>query len=327
MSDTRNDFDHLVEKSIQDQKRVEANVFRELRRSYKEIEADLLSYADEVLQEAAENPNRFLEHRRTLELLSQVRDEMQRYADQTIIPATARGMVQSSFLGSLQASEGLSLISSGVDRINLLPVQSIDEFTRFLTTGPLGELFQSFGDDAMNKARRDMLKGIALGQNPRKLARTLRDSLGISQQRALLIARTETMRAHREGNRKTYLRNKHRIKAWVWHAHPSERTCAACWALHGREFPLEQPMTSHPACRCTMVPKSRTWREMGFNLDEVAPPVPDGESLFAEQDEATQKAVLGRHYDRYKAGEITLNDFVRVKESRYGKTFTKKVPQ
>jgi len=74
-----------------------------------------------------------------------------------------------------------------------------------------------------------------------------------------------------------------------------------------------------------MVPKTKTWREMGYNIDESTS-VPTGEDLFATQPVATQQAVLGRHYDRYKRGEITLQDFVATRNSSYGKTIVRKVP-
>src|SRR5690606_5660854 len=110
------------------------------------------------------------------------------------------------------------------------------------------------------------------------------------------------------------------VTAWIWHAAVSERTCAACWALHGQEFPLEEKMGAHPACRCTMVPKTKTWREMGYQIDgdEV---VPQGEDLFAQQSESTQRAVLGnKNYERYQRGEVKLSDFVAFKPSAYGNT-------
>ena len=86
-------------------------------------------------------------------------------------------------------------------------------------------------------------------------------------------------------------------------------------------------MRAHPACRCTMVPQTKTWREMGYNIDEVVEPIEEGESLFAKQPVATQRAVLGSQYDRYKNGDITLNDFVYAKQSAYGTTYVKRVPK
>lgn len=308
------------------QKRHEQVLFKELKRSWREVEKGLMDEVNRVLEDIDKNPNKLLEYRRVNQLLHQVQDEIQKYADDVVRPVVARGMVQSSFLGSEQASDVLRNTTGVVRSINLLPVKTIEEFTTFLTTGPLGKLLDGFGADAANKARKDILTSLALGHNPRKTARVLRKTLNISQRRALLIARTETLRAHREGNRQTYQRNPHLVTAWIWHAAASERTCAACWALHGQEFPLEEKMGAHPACRCTMVPKTKTWREMGYQIDgdEV---VPQGEDLFAQQSDETQKKVLGSQYDRYKRGEITLNDFVSVRNSEWGTTYTRKVPK
>lgn len=316
-----------LRKSLAEQKRQERKLFRELKDAFAIIERSLVEQAERIFVEMATNPNKLYEMQRLNALLAQVRTELQRYADNVVVPTVADGMVQSSFLGSEQARQVLREIYGDVVSIQTLPRQAITEFTRHLTTGPLGDLFASFGQVAAAKARRDLLAGIALGQNPKKLARTLQQSLGVSRSRALLIARTETMRAHREGNRQSYRRNRGLVTGWIWHAATGPRTCAACWAMHGTEHDLDEPMAAHPACRCTMVPRTRTWKQLGYNIDETSRPIPKGNELFAQQDEATQRAVLGNtQYQRYKAGEVELDDFVAIRRTRYGNTILKRVP-
>jgi SPP1 gp7 family putative phage head morphogenesis protein len=74
-----------------------------------------------------------------------------------------------------------------------------------------------------------------------------------AQQRATLIARTETLRAHNEG-RKVFYREVGVTKVKWLTAH-DERTCPQCAALDGKVFGIDDapgpPL--HPACRCQSV--------------------------------------------------------------------------
>ncbi len=73
-----------------------------------------------------------------------------------------------------------------------------------------------------------------------------------AQQRATLIARTETLRAHNEG-RKVFYRSAG-IKKAQWITANDERICPECGPLDGRIFDIDKmpgpPL--HPACRCNV---------------------------------------------------------------------------
>ncbi|MGC4107821.1 MAG: phage minor head protein [Thermomicrobiales bacterium] len=126
--------------------------------------------------------------------------------------------------------------------------------------------------------------------------------------------RTATFTAYRSAKLATYRSNSHIVNSWVWHSAANERTCAVCWAKHGSVHPLDEEMSSHVNCRCSMVPKTKTWKELGFNVPddlETSINVEEGESLFSKQDLRTKQLVLGpTAYKAYERGEITLNDFV-----------------
>ncbi len=74
-----------------------------------------------------------------------------------------------------------------------------------------------------------------------------------AQQRATLIARTETLRAHNEG-RKVFYREVGIAKV-KWLTAQDERTCPECAPLDGRVFKIDEAPgpPKHPACRCTVV--------------------------------------------------------------------------
>ncbi len=73
-----------------------------------------------------------------------------------------------------------------------------------------------------------------------------------TQQRATLIARTETLRAHNEG-RKVFYREVG-IKKVKWMTAHDERTCPECAPLDGRVFKIDEAPgpPRHPGCRCAL---------------------------------------------------------------------------
>lgn len=81
--------------------------------------------------------------------------------------------------------------------------------------------------------------------------------------------------------------------------------CPSCVSMHGTVFPLdaEGPL-DHQSGRCTAAPITKTWRELGIDLDEPElTPIQPGADWFAQQPEATQRSILGAsRFDAWKAG-------------------------
>lgn len=166
---------------------------------------------------------------------------------------------------------------------------------------PLRDLFVSLGDDAAVRVENALVSGIIAGLGPREIARDVRHAMGGNLARALTISRTETMRAYREASRQNYVENRHVVRGWWWHADPSARTCAACWAMSGTFHDLGDSLDGHPNCRCSMVP--------GVDGGPVAP---NGVAAFTRQPESVKAAVLGPgKLAAWQDGRIELPDLVR----------------
>ncbi|MCV5625925.1 hypothetical protein OFN31_30300, partial [Escherichia coli] len=69
---------------------------------------------------------------------------------------------------------------------------------------PVFELFGRLAPTSAERARQKIISAVALGWSPRRTARELEQTLLIGRTRAELIARTETLRAYREGARARY---------------------------------------------------------------------------------------------------------------------------
>lgn len=179
----------------------------------------------------------------------------------------------------------------------------------------VGNLLATVGPDAVAVVTDALVSGVALGKNPKVIARDMRQALGGNLTRALTIARTETLRAYREASRTAFAAND-AVTGWVWTADLSNRTCASCWAQHGSVHPLDEVMATHPRCRCSMVPKTRSWRELGFGDTPEAVKIEDGPSVFRRLPAADQEAILGpAKYRAYRGREITLPDVVAKRQS------------
>lgn len=171
-------------------------------------------------------------------------------------------------------------------------------------TSPVKALFDEIGPNAAVKAREVFAEGIAEGWNPRKMGRVLTNRIeNLSKRRAVLIARTESIRAYRTANKDVYKRNSDVLRGWRWTAAKTPATCAMCLALDGEIFPVEKPLSSHPACRCSMVPLPRT--------DFGGPQPTSGEAYFEKLSDKEQDRILGKgKAEMYREGKITLKDNV-----------------
>jgi SPP1 gp7 family putative phage head morphogenesis protein len=324
------DIQDVAERHRTALRRNEANAFRQMQSAYSAIEKRLIADAEEILASLDKaTVSKFFTLRRTKDLLIDIERLLGDYADQVIRPQVIDLAERALYIAQDHADElirnALGPHPNGVFLpFDSLSAAQIAEIVAVTNDGPLAKLLDGFGKTAAEKARLDLLLGVSLGEHPSKVARRLRKSLNVTQNRAFLIARTEQLRAYREATRAFYQNNKRIVTKWIWCASLSKRTCAACLALNGQEFDTDTPMASHPACRCSMVPKTKTWAELGFpNVKETRPTMESGESWFSRQPVSTQKAVLGPHaYDAYSNGEVTLSDFIHIDRSReWGTTY------
>jgi len=74
------------------------------------------------------------------------------------------------------------------------------------------------------------------------------------ERRAIMIARTETIRVAAKGQIKNYKKNK--VKKVRWVATFSDRTCPTCESLNGQIFDIDDATLppAHTMCRCTTTP-------------------------------------------------------------------------
>lgn len=211
------------------------------------------------------------------------------------------------------------------NQINHSAVQTMLGMTQ--VDSPLHTLLLSISREGAQAAEDALVQGMLLGKNPREVAREMRRALGTTLSRALTIARTETLRAHREATRASYQANSDIVQGWVWHSAADERTCAACWAMHGTEHRLDEILDDHPNGRCAMMPKPKTWAEIGqavgvdlSDLPDTRPQITPGVALFQKLPMEKQVKILGpAKWAAWKDGQFALPDIVgRARSNVWG---------
>jgi len=139
-------------------------------------------------------------------------------------------------------------LQSSLYKINPEAVKTMIGFTREGT--PLYQLLKASYPDTVTKLTNTLIESTALGRNPIVTARLMKDDMQGNLKRALTIARTEQIGSFRETNRLQMLNSG--IKNWIWLA--EDDSCDFCKANADKSFPLDEPMITHPNCRCTNIP-------------------------------------------------------------------------
>lgn len=242
--------------------------------------------------------------RRFGDLLRQVDAEFKRFeaiAETTITKQqeiAATNGLNHSFTLMTTAAESAGIAVT----FNKLPTSAVENMVGFLSNGaPLRTLLDQLPREARQIVEQGLIEGVALGKNPTAIARVIRRGLGGNLNRALIISRTETLRAFRTASLMTYRANQDVVRAWRWNASKSRRTCLNCLSRDGSIYPLTKPMPAHPRCRCSFTPIL-----IGADL----PQTETGTEWFERQPDDIKQEMMGpKAFDLYKAGKVSLKDF------------------
>lgn len=97
----------------------------------------------------------------------------------------------------------------------------------------------------------------------------------------------------------------------IWVSGETAHTCAACWAMSGRRFKIDEVPYDHPNGRCQLSPYLPELEE--FNPEAYNH---DTEAEFNRLTEDEQKNILGKTgFDLWKKGEAKLSDFAQIKDN------------
>lgn len=191
------------------------------------------------------------------------------------------------------------------------PVEAMEQMIGFVGDGsPLRAVLSRYGEESREAISETLVTGIVEGKNPRTISREIREQVDGNRAKALTIARTEVLRAHRAAALENYRENMDVVEGWMWMAQLDARTCVVCWAMHGTVHPLSEDFGTHPNCRCSPLPVVR-----GARI-ELEP----GVARFERLSEEEKLEVLGKKaYAQYQSGRLSIVDLVgREDDRRWG---------
>lgn len=215
--------------------------------------------------------------------------------------------------------DAVDLLKIALDKATSPTHPSIpDAILRRMANGTaVDEWFAQFGPDAANEARRKLIEGIVAGKQVRSIAKDLRIALRVPQWRAMLIAKTETYMIRRAAILNAYKASKKQgVRGWIRRERKDSRTCAACIALDGKFYELDDPGEWHPGCRGWSEPATE------FNTG----PTETVRDWFMRQPDDLKAGIVGRRgLIMLKQGIITIDDFVQRRNSPdWGKQVTQR---
>lgn len=188
-------------------------------------------------------------------------------------------------------------------------------------TGQIHSLTKPIPADVEARMKSELVRGVAVGENPRTVAALIVARVGHAfdggKSRMETIARTEMLDAYRAADAAARAANAQMISGWEWVATLDSRTCIACLERHGTRYTGDVTgPDGHQRCRCTSMPVTMPWAELG--IDTVEPPstLVTGEQWFLGQPVDVQRAIMGpSRLDLWQSGRVSWGGFGTVRST------------
>lgn len=204
---------------------------------------------------------------------------------------TAQTAAMGSQLPAAQAGLVVTWDRVDADAMDFIVKRSLQQIHK--DTRPLA-------DDVVQLMKKELIRGVALGDNPRRTgARIIKQAEGRFNgglTRAMMISRNEVLDSHRAAAKVADERNSDIMAGWRWGASLSARTCPSCLANHGTMHPItEDGPIDHHQGRCARIPVTKSWAELGFTgITEPDDAFPDARQWFDGLTPGTQTAIMGK---------------------------------
>jgi hypothetical protein len=235
------------------------------------------------------------------DLLLQTRREIARYVDGYAVGAVRAEQLRlidlaaEHFVAEARTQIGLTLTR--------LPVEAVRNMVGLAGDGsPLRDLLMKSWPTAVDGLTQKLIDATALGWNPNKTARAMREGIDEGLERMIGIARSEQIRVYRQADYQAAL-DTGMVTGMQRLAARQERTCLACLLDYGHVYPIEMQPGDHVLGRCKFV---KVW--MGRAADTWL----SGREWFEGLDEDAQRRIMGTgRWQAWKDGTVKLDDMVR----------------
>lgn len=276
-----------------DLQRVDAGQRRQIRRLLKDLEGDIVSQLAKVDPTAPARGT--YRQARLAKLLEQVRDTIKasyRNAS-TMLRSELRELadIEAQFATrAINQGVGFGLATSEVTRGQLSAL--VDGV--LVQGSPVGEWWQRQAGDTLQRFTDEMRRGIAEGETNAQLIRRIRGGtqngepvqgfMQTTRRNAESLVRSATRATAEAAREITYGQNSDILKGVVWLATLDSRTTVGCAARDGLLYSVGDhrpighdlawesgPGNRHWGCRSSSAPVTKSYRELGIDVDEAPP--------------------------------------------------------
>lgn len=324
--------------------RLEANERREIRRILERLERDLAAQVARIDPTGVARET--YRQRRLQALLEQVRDTIRAsYRDSARI---LRGELLE--LADIEGEFVTRAINQGIG-FDYATASFTREQLRGLVDGvlvqgaPVADWWSRQAGDTLQRFTDTMRSGVAQGLTNAQLIRRVRGGrengeqiagfMQISRRHADALVRSATHAVSERARQSTYEQNEDVISAVVWSSTLDSRTTLQCMVRDGLRYTakdrkpkghdvpwLEGPGNIHWGCRSSSRPETKSWRELGIDVDDLPPGTRasmDGqvaadttfEGWLSRRSQAEQDAMLGiGRAELWREGKITFRQLL-----------------
>ncbi|MBF0482602.1 MAG: hypothetical protein HQK81_10990 [Desulfovibrionaceae bacterium] len=263
-------------------------------------------------------------------------------------------------IGELAQTAGFLALHEHQDILSLgqrLPIKNVtitpEQMRAIIVDTPIGGrnlagwVDETFGYELKTRIQTEAAQGMILGEGYPAITRRLENGLNLARADAITLARTYVQNINVGTQEAVYKANADIVKGMKWCAvlesgsmASGTGTCLRCAALDGEIYGVDEdhpPIPLHPRCRCSLLPVTKSFRDLGIPLNEIEEATRpythrtpenidaggrrtilevgfhkgDYASWFSEQDGHFQKNVLGPgRFKLYDEGKVQFKDLV-----------------
>lgn len=170
---------------------------------------------------------------------------------------------------------------------------------------------RTFDQNLVSGIKQEITTGMLKGKGYPALVSRIAEGWEMTRTEAVTLARTYVQSANVGAMQAVYRQNQDIAKGWKWCAameiggKAGGGTCLRCAALDGNEYMWGEPSPEiplHPRCRCVALPLTKTWRELGLDVDEMEP-------VYRPWTKSDTIIDVGRGMDKYGIPEVQMQGF------------------
>lgn len=167
--------------------------------------------------------------------------------------------------------------------------------------------------DTLRKFTNAVRGGMLRGATGDEIAREVKDLMGVSMRNAQALVRTSVITTNNAAHEAAYEANADLMAGLQWMATLDPRTCAACGALDGKQWPWGESHPSpslHWGCRCMLLPVTKSWEDLAREAH--------GNSTLAKQLDKMSGSTRAS-MDGQVSDSIKYEDWLRSKPAEFQK--------